>query len=72
MKQVERQSKVGVDLHTLQMQRREIDETLRQTEEFNLRILDPVAWNAKVRERQKKVLHEMQKFRNTTRAKMIV
>jgi hypothetical protein len=55
----------------LRIEAAQIDETLEQTIEFNERILDPVNWAAKIREKQQLEISEFQRIRDRTKIKMI-
>ncbi len=48
-----------------------MDKILKDTEEFNERILNPQEWNIKLRERQRAEIHELREMRDRNRIKMI-
>ncbi len=68
---VERQGKVGQNLNRLKIAREQMDKILKDTEEFNERILNPQEWNIKLRERQRAEIHELREMRDRNRIKMI-
>jgi len=42
--QIDKKGRIGLSLHRLKEVRRDIDKFLGQTENFNNRLLNPVAW----------------------------
>lgn len=56
----------------LRIEAAQIDETLEQTIEFNERILDPVNWSTKIREKQQLEISEFQRIRDRTKIKIIL
>lgn len=71
-KQLERQGKVGFNLSRLKIAREQIEKVLVETQEFNERIMDPNAWQKKVRKRQSVEMESLQAMRNHKRAAMIL
>ena len=71
MKQVERQARVGTDLVGLRQERLKLDRILKETLDFNERILEPQLWNEKLRDRNRKEMEDMQKMRNKNRVNLI-
>jgi hypothetical protein len=52
-KQVKRQAKVGYNLTKLRRERRGTVQMLKDSNDFNQRILDPQEWQQKLKEKQK-------------------
>ena len=42
---------IGTDLMGLKVERKHLDSFLKETEDFNTRILDPKSWNDQLRKR---------------------